>query len=104
MNGGRRLLQVLANALFAATLYALVGVGFSLVYRAGRYFSFSYALVFATGGYATWVLNDLFSVPGIVASVGGIISGAGVGVALEGLLYERFRRRAASSLVLLLSL
>lgn len=95
--------QLLVNTLIAASLYAIVGLGFSLIYSSVRFFHFSHAAVFTIGAYSAFVLSAQLRVPLAVALPLSIAVCVLTGVALEVLLYRPLRRRGASSLVLLLA-
>ncbi|HYR78153.1 MAG TPA: branched-chain amino acid ABC transporter permease [Pyrinomonadaceae bacterium] len=103
--------QLLVNGLIAGSLYALVGLGFALEYRATKFFNFSFAAVFAVGAYSCWAIIKLFnlesesvvSLPFVVAAAGGVIAASLLGWLLEVIFYGPLRQRLATPLILLLA-
>lgn len=95
--------QLIANALFAASIYALVGVGFALVYRCGRFFHFAHGVIVTGGAYACFFLLDRLELPLAIAAPFGIAFATLVGCAVELVVYNPLRRVGGSSLGLLLA-
>ena len=52
----QQIIQVIISGLIAASVYALIGIGFSLIYGISRVFNFAYGSFFTWGGYLAWVL------------------------------------------------
>lgn len=95
--------QLIANILITASSTALVGLGFSLMYRTTKFFNLAYAFLFVAGPYCVLLLNDRlgFVLPlSIFLSI--IIIGL-IGSLLDISIYRSLRRRSASALVLLLA-
>lgn len=86
-----QLSQIIANGLIIGAVYALVAVGFSMVYGVMRLINFAHGGIFTIGAFLALLLTrDLglslvYAAP-IVAIVGGVI-----GVAIERLLYRPLR-------------
>lgn len=49
--------QVIANGIVSVSTFALVGVGFRLVYRTARFFNFAHGAVLTLGAYLVLLLN-----------------------------------------------
>ena len=49
--------QLVANGLISGCAYALVALGFGLVYRTARFFHFAHAAVFLSGAYGAWYFS-----------------------------------------------
>jgi branched-chain amino acid transport system permease protein len=106
--------QLLANGIIAGAIYALVGLGFALVYRTVRFFHFAHGAVYAVGAYAAYAAMQLMSprVDELMSlGVGGLVSSwivavavaAVVGVGIDRLVYLPLRRRKAPALILLIA-
>lgn len=95
--------QLMANTLIAASIYAIIGLGFSLIYSSVRFFHFSHAAVFTIGAYSAFVLWKQLGVPLAAAFAFSIAICSVLGVGFEVFLYRPLRRHGASSLVLLLA-
>jgi branched-chain amino acid transport system permease protein len=95
--------QLIANAVIAAAIYALVGVGFAMIYWSAHFFNFAHAVSYTLGAYITFALMTALRLPLPVAAVMAIVGSAGFGVLMELAVYKRMRRKGASSLGLLLA-
>jgi ABC-type branched-subunit amino acid transport system permease subunit len=49
-------IQIILNGLIAAAIYALIAIGFSVIYRTVRFFHFAHGVVYAAGAYAAYSL------------------------------------------------
>jgi len=102
------ILQLFVNGLIAGAIYALIALGFSVIYKTVRFFHFAHGAVYAIGAYAAYgVISILPSGWGVggwfVAVPAGIILGAAAGVGLDRGIYRPLRDRKASNLILLLA-
>jgi len=114
--------QLAINGLIAGGGYALVALGFALVYRTVRFFHFAHGAVYAAGAYVAYATMQLMSprVSELMSSgvgesgspgVGVLVSSwvvavavaALVGVAIDRLVYRPLRRRKAPALILLIA-
>lgn len=94
--------QLIANGVIAGSIYALVALGFGLIYSTTRFFHFAHAAIFTTGAYLAysgWLLGFSLTVA-IPLAIGGA---AILGALLEVGVYRPLRRNGASSLILLLA-
>jgi branched-chain amino acid transport system permease protein len=96
-------LQLLLNGLSAGALYALVAVGFNLIYGATKFFNLTHGAMVAVGGYAVFWLTDRVGVGLSLAIVAGVLAAGAGGVLLDRLVYLPLRRRRASNMVLLVA-
>ncbi|MDP9460402.1 MAG: branched-chain amino acid ABC transporter permease [Actinomycetota bacterium] len=92
--------QLLLNGLVAGSLYALVAVGFALIFAATRHFHIAHAAVFAAGGYFAYFLADRLALG--LAVAGALLLSVALGVALVTLLYRPLERRGGAGFVLFL--
>lgn len=94
--------QLLVNGLIAGSIYALVALGFGLIYSTTRFFHFAHGAVYAAGAYLTyacWLLGLSLYVAIPLAVIGTAILGALIEVGV----YRPLRKKNASSLILLLA-
>jgi len=94
--------QLLVNGLIAGSIYALVALGFGLIYSTTRFFHFAHGAVYAAGAYlayAGWLLGLSLYVAIPLAVIGTAILGGLIDVGI----YRPLRRKNASSLILLLA-
>lgn len=92
--------QLLLNGLVAGSLYALVAVGFALIFAATRHFHIAHAAVFAAGGYFAHFLAG--HLPTALAAVVAVLLSVALGVLLVALLYRPLERRGGAGFVLFL--
>lgn len=98
--------QLIANSLVAAGTYALVAMGFSLIYGATKFFNLAHGTMVAIGGYAAFFLltrfpefNDYVFVVVIIAT---LFTGL-CGYILDRAVFLPLRKRKASTMVLLIA-
>lgn len=92
--------QLLLNGLVAGSLYALVAVGFALIFVATRHFHIAHAAVFAAGGYLGHFLTGLL--PVWLAVSAAVLLSAVLGVLVATGLYRPLERRGGAGFVLFL--
>ncbi len=94
--------QLFVNTLVAAAHCSLVAVGFSLIYRSGRFFHFSHAAVYTAGAYAGFVFSRWGASPWVIMAAAVCISGA-LGAGVERAIYRPLRSSGAGSQALLVA-
>ena len=95
--------QVTANSLIAASIYALVAVGFSVIYGTVRFFHIAHAAVYTAGAYLAYTFIILLGWPVAISLVLAIGLSALLGMGIDRSVYLPLRRRRASNLILLLA-
>jgi branched-chain amino acid transport system permease protein len=94
--------QLLLNGLNAGALYALVAVGFNLIYRTTKFFNLTHGAMLTVSAYTVyWLLEH--DVGLYTAGLFGIAVAGLAGFGLEKALYLPLRRRRASNMVLLVA-
>jgi len=72
--------QLIANSLIAAGTYALIAIGFNLIYGATKFFNMAHGVMAAIGGYTVFFLTTTFvQMNIIVAVVIGVLVAAVIG-------------------------
>lgn len=95
--------QLLVNSLIAGSIYAMVALGFNLIYSTARFFDLGYGALAVVGGYGVFFLSKTLGWPlwlGIILAV--LVAGL-IGVIIYLLVYRKLRTRKASNLVLLVA-
>lgn len=95
--------QILINGIIAASIYALVGIGFSLIYSTTRFFHFAHAATFTAGAYFTYSLKEYVGLPLFFSVLIGVLMCGILGYFMDVLLFSQLRRRGASVLIMLLA-
>lgn len=93
--------QLILNGIIAGSIYVLVALGFSLIYKTVRFFHFAHGVVYTAGAYAAYSLAISLGLPYIVAFFLASIFAAGLGVAIDRAVYWPLRRKGAPNLVFL---
>ncbi|MBN9528914.1 MAG: branched-chain amino acid ABC transporter permease [Alphaproteobacteria bacterium] len=93
-------LQFVFSGLTVGAIYALVGIGFALIYNASHVINFAQGEFVMIGGMATVALIDL-GVPLLPAALVAIAIAALVGVALEKLAIEPARNAGVVTLIII---
>lgn len=84
-------LQHLVNALSLGSLYALIAIGYTMVYGILRLINFAHGDIFMLGGYFAFYLVTTFFLPWWVAFIVAIALTALLGIGLERVAYRPLR-------------
>jgi branched-chain amino acid transport system permease protein len=81
--------QALASTIVLASLYALLGVGYVLIYRSSRVLSLAQGDLMMFGGYALFAAAATFALPAPAAVIAAAAASALTGLAIYALLMRR---------------
>ena len=95
--------QLLVNGVINGSHYALLGVGFGLIFGPTRITHFAYGPLYALSAYAAWTAAVPLALPIPVAMAVGVAAGALSGMATYRVLYRPFERRQSSGPVVLIA-
>lgn len=95
--------QLFLNGLIAGSTYALLAIGFSLIYSTTRFFHFAHAAVYTWTPYVCLALVSGAKAPIPIAVVAALGTGTLLGALMEIGVYRPLRLRGATSLVLLVA-
>jgi branched-chain amino acid transport system permease protein len=95
--------QIVLNSLSAGSSYALIALGFGLIYSTARFFHFSHGAVYTVGAYSTYALTVLVGFPWWLGLLGGVVVASVMGGLIERTIYRPMRHKGATPLTLLLS-
>ncbi|MDR1095245.1 MAG: branched-chain amino acid ABC transporter permease [Spirochaetaceae bacterium] len=93
-------LQHVSNALSLGSLYALIAIGYTMVYGILRLINFAHGDVFMLGGYAAFYLITLVFMPWWVAFVVAFGITCVFGIALERVAYKPLRQSPKISIMI----
>jgi len=88
-------LQVIANGLIAGCVYALVALGFGLIYKTTRILHFAHGAVYTAAAYALYFFLISISFPVFISIVLALIIGTLLGISTETFLYYPLHRKKA---------
>ena len=97
------LLQQIINGLSLGSVYALIAVGYSLVYSILLFSNFAHGGFLVVGGYACYYLLTQQGYGIVPASAGAILASGLVAVLTERLAYKPIRERTSMTLYLLIA-
>ncbi len=97
------LLQQLTNGLMLGSTYALVAIGYSLIFGVLRLLHLAHGEVFMVGAFAGLVIALWFSLGPLAAVFGGLVGAGVLGVVLELLAFRPIRRRGGNYLAPIVS-
>jgi branched-chain amino acid transport system permease protein len=87
------LLQVFSTGLGLAGYYALVAVGFALIFATLRIFHVAHGTVFLIAGYTFFGLHRLLGIDAFVSAAAGVAAAALAGLAIDKIVYGPVLRR-----------
>ena len=96
------IVQIL-NGMSVGSIYALVALGYSMVYGIVKLINFAHGEIIMLGGYAIYVSTLLLGLPVWLSVILSIAFCAIVGVAIEKLAYNRLLRKNAPRISLLIT-
>jgi branched-chain amino acid transport system permease protein len=97
------LLQLFIDGLASGALYALMAVGFAIIYNGTRILHLAHGAVFTFGGYALYVLAVTLHLPMAAALVGAVLAASFLGAAIDVAVYRPLRRRNSNAAVILVA-
>lgn len=94
-------LEQIINGLSTGSMYALVAVGYTMVYGIAKMINFAHGEIIMVGAYITYVCMSLLGLPMVIAVVISIVGCALLGVVTEKVAYRPLR--GAGSLTVLIT-
>ena len=87
------LLQVLLIGLGLAGYYALVAIGFALIFATVKIFHIAHGTVFLAGGYVFFIFHRLLDFPVVWSGLAGVLVASALGLAIDKVIYLPVLRR-----------
>lgn len=97
------MLQLATNGIMAGCTYALIALGFTIIYGTVRFFHFAHGAVVAVAAYAAWACMAYLGLPFALAAIIAVVAAGGLGVLMDRFVYRPLRQRKSPSLILLLA-
>jgi branched-chain amino acid transport system permease protein len=95
--------QLVLNSIVAGSIYALIALGFNLIYGATKFFNLSHGVMAAIGGYSVFYFTKTLGWNLSLSIAIGVLLAGLIGDALDKLVYLPLRKRKASNMVLLVA-
>lgn len=96
-------LQLLVNGVVNGSHYALLGLGFGLIFATTNIVHFAYGPIYAVSAYVAWAAATLLGLPIWLAIVAAVLGGALVGGTTYLGIYRPFEARGAPVFVVLIA-
>ncbi len=97
------MLQILVYGAVISAIYAMLAVGFTLIFGVARILNLAHGAFYALGAYSAYVLTGIVHLPLIVAAVIAILFVAAFGVMVERVLVRPLRRSTLAVLMITLA-
>ena len=97
------MLQVLVYGAVISAIYAMLAVGFTLIFGVARILNLAHGAFYALGAYSAYVLTGIVHLPLIVAAVIAVLFVAGFGIVVERVLVRPLRRSTLAVLMITLA-
>lgn len=94
--------QLTINGLIAGSIYALIALGFSLIYRTVKFFHFAHGVIYAAGAYLGYTFLISLGLTPILAILLSVAFSSLLGIIIDKLCYYPLRHQKAPTLVFLI--
>ena len=95
--------QLILNCIIAGSIYALIAIGFTVIYRTVKFFHFAHGVVYTAGAYFAYTLMISLHLNFALSFFLAIILAGLLGIAIDRCVYLPLRKRNASNLIFLLA-
>ena len=92
-------LYILISGIKIGSIYALVALGYSMVYGIIKLVNFAHGDIIMIGAYFTWFLMSRYNVHPLTASIASVFFCATLGVLIEKIAYKPLRRSSRLSML-----
>jgi len=97
------ILQIILNGIIAGTIYALIALGFTIIYRTIKFFHFAHGIVYVAGAYFAYTFFILFDINPLISFFLSIALASLLGIAINKFVYYPLRKNSAPNLVYLIA-
>ena len=95
--------QLIINGIIAGSIYALVALGFTIIYRTVKFFHFAHGVVYTAGAYFAYTLFTFLHLHFVLCFLLATLFTAILGIGMDKLVYYPLRLCKASNMILLLA-
>jgi branched-chain amino acid transport system permease protein len=97
------MLQILIYGAVSSAIYAMLAVGFTLIFGVARILNLAHGSFYALGAYAAYVLTSILKIPLFLAAPLAVLLVAGFGVVMERFLVRPLRQSQLAVLMITLA-
>ena len=95
--------QLIINGIIAGSIYGLIAIGFTVIYRTVKFFHFAHGVVYTAGAYFAYTLIISLHVNFAFSFFLSVVLAAILGIAIDRSVYYPLRQQNASNLIFLLA-
>lgn len=95
--------QLIVNSLISGAIYALLALGFNLIYNSTKFFNMSHGAVGMAGGYVVYGLTQLLGWNFYLSLLIALVAAGLIGYLLNWSVFSRLRARQASNMTMLVA-
>lgn len=95
--------QLLLNSIIAGSIYGLIAIGFTVIYRTVKFFHFAHGVVYTAGAYFAYTLIISLHLNFALSFFLSVVLAAILGIAIDRSVYYPLRQQDASNLIFLLA-
>jgi branched-subunit amino acid ABC-type transport system permease component len=95
--------QIFANGVVAGCTYALVAIGFGLIFRVCGFFHLAHGAVYTVAAYSAYLFTRVLGWSPWLSLPVAVIAAAALGVAIQAVIYKPMKRLGATPLTLLIA-
>src|SRR3989338_5964616 len=97
------IIQLLLNSLIIGSIYALVAVGFSIIYQTNRFMHFAHGGAVVASAYLAFLFFSILKIPFFISVILTIASSCILGLIMYKLIYEPLRKKKSSNIIMLIA-
>lgn len=98
------MIEIIIYGAVSSAIYAMLAVGFTLIFGVARVLNLSHGAFYALGAYFTYTYNGLLGIPLLVAAVLAVATVAALGMAMERVMVRPLRYSALAVLMITLAM
>ena len=95
--------QLIINGIIAGSIYGLIAIGFTVIYRTVKFFHFAHGVVYTAGAYFAYTLIISLHLNFALSFFLSVALAAVLGIAIDKFVYYPLRQQNASNLIFLLA-
>src|SRR3990167_1960207 len=95
--------QLTLNGIISGSIYALIALGFTAIYRTVKFFHFAHGVVYTIGAYLAYTLAISLGLNFLVSFFLATVLAGVLGLCIDRLVYSPLRQQKAPNLVLLIA-
>lgn len=96
-------LQLVINGIIAGCIYALIAIGFTIIYRTVKFFNFAHGVVYAIGAYLAYTFFILLNIDLVISFFLSVFLACFLGIFIDRFVYLPLRKNKAPNLVFLIA-